>query len=153
MKSKGHRRHGDSARFCLPTRIATLHEMWNLRMFNRISERFVENYTCFTVPERFIYGRGDYRNFVTSMIATFPDARLMIDHICWLDDGNDKYRVAVRWNLLGTHAGPGKYGPPTGKRVRILGTSHFQIQNGKFVNEFCIFDEFALLKQLFAPDE
>ena len=65
----------------------TLHEMWNLRMFNRISERFAENYTCFTVPNRIIYGRSDYRTFITSMIAAFPDAGLHVDHICWHDDG------------------------------------------------------------------
>lgn len=130
----------------------TLHEMWNLRMFNRISERFAENYTCFTVPNRIIYGRSDYRTFVTSMIAAFPDAGLHVDHICWQDDGNQRYRVAVRWNLVGTHLGPSKYGTPTGKRVRILGTTHFHVHNDKFVQEFCIFDEFALLKQLFRND-
>ncbi|MCA9907581.1 MAG: ester cyclase [Anaerolineae bacterium] len=130
----------------------TLHELWNLRLFNRVHERYVENYTCFTVPNRYLYGRGEYRTFVTSMIAAFPDARLFIDHLCWLDDGNQRYRVACRWNLVGTHLGPSKYGKPTGKRVRILGTSHFHIHDGKFVHEYCIFDEFALLKQLFAPD-
>ena len=130
----------------------TLHEIWNLRMFNRIHERFAENYHCFTVPERMIYGRWDYRTFITSMICAFPDARLFIDHVCWLDDGDGRYRVAVRWNLVGTHLGPSKYGTPTGKRVRILGTTHFHIENETFVQEWCIFDEFALLKQLFAPD-
>jgi predicted ester cyclase len=130
----------------------TLHELWNLRLFNRVKERFVENYTCFTVPNRYIYGRGEYRTFVTSLIAAFPDARLFIDHLCWLPDGPQRYRVACRWSLVGTHLGPSKYGKPTGKRIRIMGTSHYHIDNGKFVHEFCIFDEFALLKQLFAPD-
>lgn len=129
----------------------TLHELWNLRLFNRIRERYVENFTCFTVPERYIYGRSDYRTFVTSMIAAFPDAAFYIDHLCWMDDGNDCYRVAVRWNLVGTHLGPSKYGKPTGKRVRILGTSHIHVQSGKFAHEHFIFDEFVLLKQLFAP--
>lgn len=130
----------------------TVHELWNLRLFNRVYERFVENYTCFTVPNRFLYGRGDYRTFITSMIAAFPDARMFIDHLCWMDDGNGRYRVACRWNLMGTHTGPSKYGKATGKRVKILGTTHYHIQDGKFVHEYCIFDEFALLKQLFAPD-
>ena len=128
----------------------TLHELWNLRMFNRIYERFIANYTCITVPNRYIYGRSDYRSFVTSIITTFPDAKLFIDHLCSVDDGDDKYRVAVRWNLVGTHLGPGKYGKPTGQRVRIPGMSHFHFHNSKFVHEFCIFDEFALLKTLFA---
>lgn len=130
----------------------TLHEIWNLRLFNRIHERFVENFSCFTVPSRYLYGRSDYRTFVTSMIAAFPDARLYLDHVCWLDDGDNRYRVAVRWNLVGTHLGPSKYGKPTRKRIRILGTSHIHVHNGKFAHEYFIFDEFALLKQLYAPD-
>ena len=130
----------------------TLHEIWNLRMFNRIHERFAENYLCFTVPDRIIHGRWNYRTFVTSMISAFPDARLFLDHVCWLDDGDDRYRVAVRWNLVGTHLGSSKYGKPTGKRVRIVGISHIHIHAGEFVQEYCVFDEFALLKQLFAPD-
>lgn len=130
----------------------TLHELWNLRLFNRVQERFAENYTCFTVPSRIIYGRGDYRTFVTSLIAAFPDAALNIEHLCWLANDEQHYRVACRWSLTGTHRGPSKYGKPTGKRVRILGTSHFHIHNGKFTLEYCIFDEFTLLKHLYAPD-
>ena len=77
----------------------TLHELWNLRLFNRIHERFVENYTCFTVPNRYLYGRADYRTFVTSMIAAFPDARLFIDHLCYLED---TVKIAIGWQYDGT---------------------------------------------------
>lgn len=131
----------------------TLHELWNLRLFNRVHERYTANFTCFTVPNRIIYGRSDYRTFVTSLIAAFPDAALNIDHLCWMDDADGRYRVACRWNLTGTHLGPSKYGKPTGKRVRVMGLSHYHIQGGKFVQEYCIYDEFSLLKQILTSDQ
>ena len=59
------------------------------------------------------------------------------------------YRVAVRWTLLGTHEGHGIYGRPTGKRVRILGISHQHVRDGKFVAEWTVFDELALMAQMY----
>ncbi len=53
--------------------------------------------------------------------------------------------------MLGTHTGPGIYGKPTGKQIRIMGMSHHLVENGKFVQEWTLFDEFALLKQLYRP--
>ena len=59
--------------------------------------------------------------------------------------------MAVRWILQGTHTGPG-YGEPSGKRINLWGISHYQIKNGRFLREWSIFDEFALLKQIATPD-
>lgn len=129
---------------------ATLHEIWNWRLFNRIGERFVDNYVCNTVRGHEIYGRGDYKTFIIGLLATLPDAKLVIDHICHLGDDVRGFRVAVRWTLLGTNTGYSHYGDPTGKRVRVLGVSHFSLRGGKFVAEWMIFDELALLTQLYA---
>ena len=63
------------------------------------------------------------------------------------------YRVAVRWTLLGTHEGHGIYGPPTGKRVRILGISQQHVRDGHFVAEWTVFDELALMAQIYQLTE
>jgi predicted ester cyclase len=124
------------------------HEIWNWRLFNRIHERFAPNYLCYTAGNRTIYGLGDYQAYVMALITMFPDAFLQIDHLYWLGNDEDGYRVASRWTLLGTHDGPGIYGSPTGKRVGIMGISHFWVQGGKFVREWTVFDEVAVLRQL-----
>lgn len=126
----------------------SLHEIWNWRLFNRIHERFAPNYQCYTAGNRTIYGLGDYQAYVMALIAMFPDAFWQIDHLYWLGADEDGYRVACRWTLLGTHNGPGVYGPPSGRRASIMGISHFWIQGGLFVREWTVFDEVALLKQL-----
>jgi predicted ester cyclase len=125
-----------------------LHEIWNWRLFNKIAEHFVPNYVCYTVPNRTLYGTGAYQAFVLALLVAFPDAKFTIDHLYWLGDDRQGYRVMTRWSLTGTHRGPSVYGKPTGKPVHIMGISHHHIQNGKFVQEWTIFDELSVLKQI-----
>ncbi len=113
---------------------------------------YSEDYLCHTASDRELGSLGEYTEFVLSMLSMFPDARMTIDHLYWNDNGGDGYRVAVRWSLVGTHSGPGVYGGPTGKRVHNMGISHHHVQDGKFVAEWTVFDEIALMKQLHTPD-
>jgi predicted ester cyclase len=124
------------------------HEIWNWRMFNKISDYYVPNYQCYTVPNRTIYGIGDFRASVLALIVAFPNARFNIDHLYWLGNDQEGYRVATRWSLIGTHEGPSMWGKPTGKPVWIMGITHHHVQNGKFVREWTIYDQIALLKQI-----
>jgi predicted ester cyclase len=82
-------------------------------------------------------------------MAAFSDLALTVDHVCWLGDMN-KGSVATRWYIQGTHDGPGWYGTPTGKRIFLLGITHQEVVEGRIVQEWTCFDEFALLKQLYA---
>jgi predicted ester cyclase len=129
----------------------SIHEIWNWRLLNKIEDYYVPNYISYASTNRTLYGRGDLKAYILAILAAFPDAAMNVDHICWLGNEQDGYRVATRWTLQGTHQGPGLYGEPTGKRIRLIGITHQHIKAGKFVKEWMIFDEFALLKQLYMP--
>ena len=129
----------------------SFHEIWNWRLLNKVNDYYALNYLCQTSTNRSLYGLGDFKAYILALLAAFPDAALTVDHVCWLDNQPGGYRVATRWTLHGTHQGPGIYGEPTGKRIRLMGITHQLIQGGKFVREWTAFDEFALLKQLYAP--
>lgn len=124
------------------------HEIWNWRLLNKLDHYYSPNHLCHAPAGRELYGRGALKAFILSMLAAFPDAALQVDHVAWLGDDTQGYRLAVRWTLQGTHTGPSQYGPPTGKPIRLLGISHHIIRDGKFVEEWMSFDEFALLKQI-----
>ncbi len=124
------------------------HEIWNWRLFNKITEYYVPNYLCYTSSNRTIYGIGDFRSYVIAFIVAFPDAKLNIDHLYWLGNERDGYRTATRWTLIGTHDGPSIYGTPTGKPIQLMGITHHFVKDEKFVKEWTVFDELALLKQL-----
>ena len=125
------------------------HEVWNWRLLNTLDQDYAPNHICHAPAGRELYGLGELKAFVLSMLAAFPDAALEVDHVDWLGSEADGYRIAVRWTLLGTHTGPGVYGEATGKQIRLLGISHHLVRDGKSVEEWMSFDEFALLKQLF----
>lgn len=127
------------------------HEIWNWRLLNRVDDYFSENLACEGASGRRIYGSGDYKAYILSLLAPFPDLMLTVDHFCVIGDEESGYRAATRWTMQGTHTGPGFYGDPTGNRINIIGITHQLIQGGKITREWTIFDEFALLKQLYAP--
>ncbi len=72
----------------------------------------------------------------------------MVDH--WaatgLPDGD--VAVALRWTLAGRHVRTGVYGPPTGRDLLVLGVSHYRLRRGRIVEDFTVFDELAILRQL-----
>ncbi|MBN9387502.1 MAG: ester cyclase [Chloroflexi bacterium] len=128
-----------------------IHEIWNWRMFGKIRDYYLPNFQSYNSSNRILYGWGDLEVFVTQMLAAFPDGRMLPDQVLVNSDEPGVYRVAVRWYFQGTHQGPGLYGEPTGKPVQIMGTTHYEIQNEKFVREWYVFDEFSLLKQIYGP--
>lgn len=130
----------------------SFHEIWNWRLLNKIDDYYAENYWAYASTNRQLYGLGDLKAYILALLAAFSDAAIHIDHICWLGDDETGYRVATRWTLVGTHSGPGVYGPPTGKRIRLMGITHHDVRDGKFVKERIVFDEFALLKQIYWPN-
>lgn len=126
----------------------SFHEIWNWRLLNKLDAYYAPNYLAWVPPYRKLYGRGDYMAWILARMAAFSDLALTVDHVCYL--GNmQRGRVATRWIMQGTHDGPGWYGEPTGKRTFLLGITHQEIRDGKFVQEWSCFDEFALLKQLY----
>jgi predicted ester cyclase len=124
--------------------------LWNARLVNMVRAHYAPGHVAFVPGGRKLYGYGDYENFVITLMASFPDLALTIDHQCHLGNAARGYRVATRFTLQGTHEGYGPYGPPTGRRIFLICFSHHVIKNGRIVQEWTLFDEFALLKQLFA---
>ena len=124
------------------------HEIWNWRLLNQVEAYYVKNYVAHLTGERELYGRAAIRYFINCMLAMFPDGAIEIDHFAVVGDAPKGYRVAVRWSFQGTHEGNGVYGAPTGKRVQFFGVSHHNIKDGKFVQEWTLFDEVALMLQL-----
>jgi len=130
----------------------TWHEIWNWRRFDRVRQHYAPNYLCHTDGGRELYGQDQYIQWVMSLLATFPDGQMNIDHFCALGDPQQGYRAAVRWTFLGTHLMPGLFGEPTGKRVRLMGISQLHVRDGKFAAEWSLFDELGLRVDLYTPE-
>jgi predicted ester cyclase len=125
-----------------------IHEIWNWRMLNAIRDYYAPNAVVHTAGRRDLYGYGDQRAYILALIAAFPDCEMAVDHVQYIGDSHEGYRVAVRWTLHGHHRGYGIYGQPTGGPVRVIGVSHCLVRDGKIAEEWMIFDELALFKQV-----
>ncbi len=127
-----------------------MHEIWNWRLLNKAREYYHENFVFEGPSRRAFKGIGDFQAYALSLLSPFPDLAIHCDHFCHVGDERAGYRVATRWTLSGTHTGYGIYGEPTGNPIRLLGFSHHLIVDGRVQNEWTIFDEFVLLKQIYA---
>ncbi len=129
----------------------TIHEVWNWRLLNKVRDYFAETVRLESASMRRLNGHNDYQGYVLSLLSPFPDLAVTVEHFCYVGDEQAGYRTATRWRMKGTHTGYGIYGEPTGNQIQILGISHHTIKDGKIQNEWTVFDEFALLKQIYAP--
>ncbi len=128
-----------------------MHEVWNWRLLNKVRDYFAETINLESASKRHISGWNDYQAYVLSLLAPFPDLRIIPEHFCSVGDEPGSYRIATRWRMRGTHTGFGIYGDPTGQPIEILGVSHHLVQDGKIQREWTLFDEFELLKQIHRP--
>jgi predicted ester cyclase len=128
-----------------------IQDVWNRRMLNTVRDYFAETIALESASMRRLFGHDDYQAYVLSLLAPFPDLAITVEHFCCIGNAAQGFRTAARWRMRGTHTGYGIYGEPTGKRINILGVSHHLIRDEKILNEWTLFDEFALLKQLYRP--
>ncbi|MCP5098568.1 MAG: ester cyclase, partial [Chloroflexi bacterium] len=110
-----------------------IHEIWNWRLLNKVEDYYSPQFICEAASGRSLYGRNQFLTYILSLLSPFPDLAVSVDHFCALQDGPNRYRTATRWTMMGTHTGPGIYGTPTGKQIRIMGVSHHLVENGKFI--------------------
>jgi predicted ester cyclase len=125
-----------------------LHEIWNRRMLGAVADLYAPTAAVHGPDGRELQGPGDVRQEVLALLAMLPDARHTVDEIYHVEVGEADHKVAVRWTVQGTHAGPSRYGPPTGRRVRILGLSQMRVTGGVVVEEWTVWSEYHLMKQL-----
>jgi len=122
--------------------------IWNRRNFSAIDQVYSDDIVFEGSTERKFKGKIQLRNFIISMIATFPDLALSIEDIYWMRNEQDEYLVSVRWGAVGTHKGNGLYGSPTDKECLIWGITQWQIKKNEIIKEWTVFNEFGILVQL-----
>ena len=127
----------------------TYHTIWNWRMPGYANEVYATNLRFRGSTGRVLYGLGDYKSFILSILAMFPDLVHQIDDLYWMGNDRDGYLASVRWSILGTHAGNGIYGPPSNRQIYIWGNSQHRIVNGRILEEWMFFNEFAVMQQIY----
>lgn len=124
------------------------HEIWNWRLLGKVNDYYASNVRFHGAGDRELYGTGQVRSYFMSVLAMFPNLAQQIDHIYWMGNDAEGYKVSVRWSIEGSHRGPGLYGKPTGKPVSMWGISQLTIRDGKILEEWNLYNEFAVIQQI-----
>ena len=128
-----------------------LHGIWNRKMLGQIREKFAPTVLYHGPLMKELYGTQSISHQIIGLIGAFPDAAYTAQHICSTPCIEGGTKVAVRWTLEGHHLGFGmleSIGAPTGKRVQVMGMTHYHYKDGKIVDEWTVYDELSILVQI-----
>lgn len=128
-----------------------MHEVFNKRMFGKIKDVYAPTVQYHGPLMAELYGQASVIHQTLGLVGSVPDAAFMPQHICSVPCEEGGTKVAVRWIMEGHHTGYGllqELGAPTGKRVQIMGMTHFHYKNGKIVDEWRVYDELSLSMQV-----
>ena len=94
------------------------------------------------------YGFERMRAWDEARLGGLSNPAFKIHHTITKQSPGRPVRVALRWSLEADHKRDSMFGPAVERRVALLGASHFELRDGKIVNEWCIFDELSVYAQL-----
>jgi steroid delta-isomerase-like uncharacterized protein len=119
-------------------------EIWNTGNVDAADELFSPDYVNHdpTIPE-VPPGPEGVKQLARMYRRAFPDLRFTIDEMLATGD-----KVITRWTGQGTHRGPLRGLPPTGRRVRVTGISIHRIAGGRIVETWLNWDTLGLMEQL-----
>ena len=123
---------------------AALGTIWNRRNFAAVDRVYDKSVLTQVTGGRTFRGTGQLRSFMLSIAAMFPDMLYSIDDLYWMGNDAEGYLVAIRWSMLGTHRGNGRYGEPTGREVNLWGITHWVIADNRVTQEWTTFNEFGV---------
>lgn len=128
------------------------HTLWNDRAFSSVRDVYSPICTVQAPAGRVLFGHGEIIGFVVHILGAISDARVSVDHVSAIPYAAEGHDVAIRWTLAGTHDGPGLHRHPTGLPLLILGVTHQRVVAGRVIEEWTVFDELALLRQMYWGD-
>lgn len=132
--------------------VRAAHEAWNWRNLSAVDRAYTSAARWHGPSGRAFYGRREIKGFMLSLFSVFPDLTYHADDLYYMGNTADGFRVATRWTIVGTHRGDGLYGPATGRRVHLWGITQQVVEGGRIAEEWTLFNEFEVLKQIYRPE-
>jgi len=129
--------------------IIKLHDIWNSNNISAVPEVYSNNVVVHwskSNENANSLGHVGIRQAITDTLLAFPDWQEKILDIIAEDD-----KVVTRYISTGTHMGTYQGIAPTGNKIKVDEISIFCIKNGKVMEQWCLVDDLALVKQLETP--
>ena len=118
------------------------------RKLDLLSQFYTEDYAYHGPGGLELRGIDQLREMIEGYFTGFPDLHMEAEQT--LAEGN---LMSARWRATGTHDGPLGEIQPTGRKVDISGQIIMRFEGAKIAEEWEVFDEMEMLKQVGAIPE
>jgi len=120
-----------------------IEEVWHKGNLGFVDENFAADYVDHHPALSGLPQREGFKGLVTMYRTAFPDLHFTIEDL--IAEGD---KVAGRWTARGTHKGPLRRVPPTGRQVTVTGITIWRIAGGKLAERWTNEDTLGLMQQL-----
>lgn len=121
-------------------------QVWNQRQLDLADSLFPADFVAKPIAYQAPWtgtGPESIKHHIQKWLEGLPD--LHMETIESIAQGN---QVVVRWEMTGTHSGVLHGVPATGRSIKGLGVSFFEIEDGKIRDILTAFDWLGLMQQL-----
>ena len=127
-----------------------LHNVWHSQFFAMLDDYYSYNVQVWSLGGRNLCGVPNLKYFLSNLHSNFSNSNFQIDFIQSIesDAGSCEKLVHVRWSLCGRHATGGMFGKGTNAPLYLMGISHYRVVNGRIAEEWTVFDELSIWKQI-----
>lgn len=127
-----------------------LHDVWRARYYGMVDDYYSYNTQTHGCGGRELIGTKHLKLFLNDFHAGFNNADFKVEHTQTTasDAGDNEHFVHVRWSITATHGQSHLFGDGTGCPLYIMGVSQFRVVNGRICEEWIVFDEVAIWKQI-----
>ena len=128
---------------------AVISDLWDHRDAKRVSDAYARSCVLNVPPGLKIKGRGKIKKHLTQLLDGLTDTRGSLDHLCMAFGEKNDLDLAIRWMVRGTHVDGGFDCPGNGAELLILGISHWRLGKSGIVEDWTIFDQLAVMRQIY----
>ncbi len=122
-------------------------EIWEDRNIQTLHHYYTDDLAVRT-PASTVRGNEDVIAATMATLAEFPDRQLLGEDVIWSGNAEDGFLSSHRILTTATHARPGLYGAPTGKRLHYRVLADCAAINDQIFDEWMVRDQGAIVRQL-----
>ena len=119
-----------------------IEELWSRRNFSILDEVYSPE-VLYHGPSIELHNLDELKNLINDFSIAFHDTKMTVKDQIAKDD-----MVVTKFVYEGIHKRNFRKTPPTGKKIIIKGVAIDRLVNGKIVDEWEMFDELGMMKQL-----
>ena len=123
--------------------------LWQKRDISVIDKLYAPEAAVHAPAGREMTGHGQIKAGINELLSTLSDTRISVDHVCSARRNDEETDLALRWVLTGRHDNDGIYGAASHKTLLYLIATHLRIHQGRITEEWTVFDELAVLRQIY----